>query len=502
MGAARSRLVALRARGAAPGCAPRVLGRDAVACRPGLPRASAATPRRAFWGEGDRGDSMLHQIASAAGEAHDAARRSTPSSSARARTGWPPPSASPRAAGRSLVLEAATRPGGAVATEELTLPGFHHDVFSVRLPRRRGVARVRADAARGHGLALGPPRAARSAHPLPDGAAAIALTATSRRPPRRLDAVRPGDGAALARARRPVLEHFERGARDDALRLPAAARARSRLLAALGLRRHAGLRPAPARARRAGSAGRLFASDGARAWLYGAAMHGDVPPDGRRHRRSPAFYLKLLGHAVGWPSPEGGAGAAGRRARRACCASLGGEVGTGARVERVLTERDRVSGVRMAGGDVVRARIVVCRHHAARAARARARTRCRTPTSAGCLRASATGRDRQGRLGARRPRPVDAPSSPDRRDRPRRRHARARSPRRSTAAEAGRLPEQPVPAARAAVGRRPDPRARRQAHRVGLHPRPARRGLGAGARAVHVGASRRRSSASRPASGT
>jgi len=35
-----------------------------------------------------------------------------------------------RAGRQVLVLEAAARPGGAVMTEELTLPGFHHDTFS------------------------------------------------------------------------------------------------------------------------------------------------------------------------------------------------------------------------------------------------------------------------------------------------------------------------------------------------------------------------------------
>ena len=33
-----------------------------------------------------------------------------------------------------VVLEAAPRPGGAVATEELTLPGFRHDVHSAVYP--------------------------------------------------------------------------------------------------------------------------------------------------------------------------------------------------------------------------------------------------------------------------------------------------------------------------------------------------------------------------------
>jgi len=33
-----------------------------------------------------------------------------------------------------VVLEAAAQPGGAVRTEELTLPGFQHDVFSAFYP--------------------------------------------------------------------------------------------------------------------------------------------------------------------------------------------------------------------------------------------------------------------------------------------------------------------------------------------------------------------------------
>jgi phytoene dehydrogenase-like protein len=35
---------------------------------------------------------------------------------------------------RVLVLEAARAPGGAVATEELTLPGFRHDTYSSVYP--------------------------------------------------------------------------------------------------------------------------------------------------------------------------------------------------------------------------------------------------------------------------------------------------------------------------------------------------------------------------------
>ena len=43
------------------------------------------------------------------------------------------------------------------------------------------------------------------------------------------------------------------------------------------------------------------------AWLYGSAMHSDVPLTGAGSAIAGA-YMNLLGHGVGWPSPEGGAG--------------------------------------------------------------------------------------------------------------------------------------------------------------------------------------------------
>src|SRR4029079_6305989 len=57
-----------------------------------------------------------------------------------------------------------------------------------------------------------------------------------------------------------------------------------------------------------------------------------------------AFYLNLLGHAVGWPSPRGDA----QRLTDALVSyfeSLGGELRTGVRVERVLSAGGRVTGV-------------------------------------------------------------------------------------------------------------------------------------------------------------
>jgi phytoene dehydrogenase-like protein len=96
---------------------------------------------------------------------------------------------------------------------------------------------------------------------------------------------------------------------------------------------------------------RIFAGPTARAWLYGAAMHGDVLP-GHAGSAIAGVYLQLLGHAVGWPSPRGGAGRI-TDALVAHLESLGGTVRTGARVERIETRGGRVSGVGVAGGEAI-----------------------------------------------------------------------------------------------------------------------------------------------------
>jgi phytoene dehydrogenase-like protein len=101
----------------------------------------------------------------------------------------------------------------------------------------------------------------------------------------------------------------------------------------------------------------LFGDGRSRAWLYGAAMHGDVPPHGAGSAIA-ATYLELLGHAVGWPSPEGGAGRL-AEALVGRLRELGGEVRCEARVTRVAVERGRVTGVATAAGDQLRTGLVV-----------------------------------------------------------------------------------------------------------------------------------------------
>jgi phytoene dehydrogenase-like protein len=252
-----------------------------------------------------------------------------------------------------MVLEAGDRPGGAVATDELTLPGFHHDTFSSVYPA--GVASpvfARMGLER-HGLRWIHP-AACMAHPLGDGAAVALhrdpdLTAAS------LDAVHPGDGERWCAFAAPLLAHFD-ALRDTMLGGFPPVRASLRLAAGLGpggARDFARLIFTGAQALGEG----LFAGDGSRAWLYGSALHSDVPPADRGSAIA-AAYMSLLGHGAGWPSPEGGAGRL-AEALVSHLRELGGEVRTGAMVARVAAERGRVVGVELAGGERVAAPLVI-----------------------------------------------------------------------------------------------------------------------------------------------
>jgi phytoene dehydrogenase-like protein len=253
-------------------------------------------------------------------------------------------------AGRSvLVLESAGSFGGAVRTEELTLPGFHHDTFAAVHPAGAASPVWGRMPLLAHGLEWVHPSAP-MAHPLPGGHAAVlerdvGATAAS------LDALSPGDGAAWARYIGPFV------------RAPGAVQAAMlagfppvggalRLLGRVGPRRLLWL-PGPA----AALARHLFAGAGARAWLYGTALHGDMPPP-RGGSGVFGVYLNLLGHLVGWPSPRGGA----QRLTDALVSylrSLGGELRADAPVDRVLAAGGRVRGVGLAGGETLAAPLVI-----------------------------------------------------------------------------------------------------------------------------------------------
>jgi phytoene dehydrogenase-like protein len=196
--------------------------------------------------------------------------------------------------------------------------------------------------------------AAAYAHPLPGGAAAVLyrdVAATARS----LDAVSAGDGTAWTALVEPLLDNFDAVRATMLSGFPPVA-GPLKLLAGGGpatVLKLARLLPEST----VGLGHRLFQGRAPRAWLYGAAMHGDTPP----HKPGGAIaaaYLNLLGHAVGWPSPRGGAGKlAGALAGH--LKSLGGEIRTGARVERVTAAGGRVTGVDVAGDSHVPASIVI-----------------------------------------------------------------------------------------------------------------------------------------------
>ncbi|HET9123536.1 MAG TPA: NAD(P)/FAD-dependent oxidoreductase [Solirubrobacteraceae bacterium] len=257
-------------------------------------------------------------------------------------------------AGRSvLVLEAADAAGGAVRTEELTLPGYRHDTFSSVYPAGAASPVFARMALERHGLRWVHPEAC-YAHPLPDGRA-IGLYRDVARTAAGLDAVQPGDGAAWRSFVEPLLEHFEAIRSTMLSGFPPVAGALKLLtgLGPLGAARFGALVPASVR-----SLGhRLFDGSGNRAWLYGSAGHSDVPPTSAGSAIAVA-YLNLFGHAVGWPSPEGGAGRL-ADALVSRFTELGGELRTGALVERIEVRGGHVDGVRIAGGERVAAATVV-----------------------------------------------------------------------------------------------------------------------------------------------
>jgi phytoene dehydrogenase-like protein len=257
-------------------------------------------------------------------------------------------------AGRSVrMLEAATRPGGAVRTEELTLPGFLHDTFSSVYPAAAASPVFARMPLAAHGLEWVHP-AVCMAHPLP-GDKAIGLYRTLDETAASLERHRAGDGESWTRFASPYLKGFD-GVRATMLGGFPPIAGPVKLLWQAGLApsiRFGTLVTISAQA----LGGKLFNGPGSRAWLYGAAAHGDAPVTARGSAIA-AFYLNLLGHAVGWPSPRGGA----ERLIDALVGyleSLGGVIQTGARVEKISSSGGRVTGVGIADGPELSASLVL-----------------------------------------------------------------------------------------------------------------------------------------------
>ncbi len=256
--------------------------------------------------------------------------------------------------GRSvLVCEAADHLGGAVATAELTLPGYHHDVYSAVYPAALASPVLSGMPLEAHGLEWVHPQAP-LAHPL-DGGRALLLHRDLEATAASLDRIAPGDGRAWVEFAAPYVERFA------SLRTllfggfpPIAGLARFTAGAGVGgALEFARLLLLPAEA----LASELFTHPATAGWLYGSTLHADVPPS-EAGSAITGVGLQLMGHAVGWPSPRGGAARL-VDALASYLRSLGGEVRTGAPVERIVAHRGRVAGVRLVGGAAVRSDVVV-----------------------------------------------------------------------------------------------------------------------------------------------
>ncbi|MBW3627922.1 MAG: NAD(P)/FAD-dependent oxidoreductase [Gemmatimonadetes bacterium] len=248
-------------------------------------------------------------------------------------------------AGRSVVVrEAADTLGGGMRSEELTLPGFLHDVCSIVHPLAVSSPFFRTLPLEEHGLEWVHSPAC-LAHPFDDGSVALLERSLEE-----TGATLGPDGRAWKKLLGRWVDRWLVLAEDvlGPLEFPD----HPFMLAHFGLY---GLRPAYSLARSS------FEGDRARALFAGNAAHSMVPLT-----RSPtsAFGLTLAaaGHAVGWPIARGGSQSI-ANALAAHLRSLGGEIVTGAPVENIdelqgthtilldLTPRQvlRIAGHRLSG---------------------------------------------------------------------------------------------------------------------------------------------------------
>ena len=223
---------------------------------------------------------------------------------------------------RVLLQEANPTIGGGARSAELTLPGYIHDVCSAIHPLGIGSPFFRTLPLAEHGLEWIQP-ALPLAHPLDDGTAVVLAQSLNET----CDSVG-RDAPAYRWLMHPMVEHWEALTTEflqPMVHLPR----HPFLLGRFGVR---ALRSARA-------ANRWFKEERARALFAGLAAHSFLPLN---KLPSAAFgvVLGMLGHAVGWPMPKGGAQQL-SNALASFFQSLGGEIETGAPCHglRKLTSR-------------------------------------------------------------------------------------------------------------------------------------------------------------------
>jgi len=251
-----------------------------------------------------------------------------------------------------LVLEQQPTVGGAVRTDEDVAPGFRHDTFSAFYPFAAASPVIAALDLPSYGLRWRHAPAVLG-NPLPDGSWAL-LTRDRDADAARFDRAAPGDGAAW----------LDLVARWDAVGpslvgslLSPFPPVRHGLPLTGRLLREPGLATTRALLSGVRSLGeKRFAGEAPRLLLAGNAAHADFSPE---DVGSGIFglILTMLGHSVGFPAPEGGAGALTDALVRRLVAA-GGELCTDVEVVSVEVAAGRAHAVRTRDGQ---------RHRAARA---------------------------------------------------------------------------------------------------------------------------------------
>lgn len=242
-----------------------------------------------------------------------------------------------------LVLEAhPERPGGALASEPATEPGFVHDVGAAFFPFAQASPAFLDLALGEHGLrwTFAP---IDSAHPAPDGSIAVLA--------RDLDRVEknfgsPEDGATI----RWICEWHRR---IEPKLIPAMLETIPAIRPALGLLPFAVLRLAATFLRSgSGLARSWFASEPARRVIPGLALHTDIGPDDV-FGAGIGYMLTVMATSGGYGVPEGGAGAI-TAAMVRLLEKHGGQVRVGARVESIIVRNNRAEAVVIEGGEEIR----------------------------------------------------------------------------------------------------------------------------------------------------
>ena len=187
-----------------------------------------------------------------------------------------------------LVIEGASSPGGGCRTEELTLPGYRHDVCATAHPLALASSFFTRFDLRARGVRLAHPGAV-FAHPLERGRAAVV-----RRSVDETAADLGADGTMYRDLLGPLVAHWSEVADwvlSDWRSLPRSPFA----VAGYGIR---AIGPASALARR-------FRTEDVRALMAGVSAHSMRPLE-TSPTAGVGLFLTILAHAVGWPFVEGG----------------------------------------------------------------------------------------------------------------------------------------------------------------------------------------------------